>query len=103
VAGAHDVRGLRTLSLVVALLAGRGDADEAISALAGDEPHMTLEERIQTRYLLWRATGDRAHLARADDGLRHLRDHAPRELRDSMILAVRMHRDIEQATEAQGE
>jgi len=57
---------------------------------------------MEARFLLWRATDDPAHLAEAHRLLRHLRDHAPEEYRETMIENVPLHRDIMAAWEEHG-
>ena len=43
------------------------------------------------------ATGDRSHLEVAHELLVHLRDHAPPEYRETMIVKVPLYRDIQAA------
>jgi len=50
--------------------------------------------RMQARWKLWRMTGDRPHLEEAWRMLRHLRDNAPEESRQSLMERVPLHRDI---------
>ena len=55
---------------------------------------------MESRWWLWKATQDTAHLAESWRLLQHLRDNAPEEYRETVINNVPLHRDI--ATAAQG-
>jgi hypothetical protein len=52
---------------------------------------------MEAHFCLWKATGDRAHLAGAHDLLHELREHAPHQDRDSMLDRVPLHRSIREA------
>jgi hypothetical protein len=54
------------------------------------------------RLVLWRVTGDRAHLAEAKRRLDELVAHAPEDCRASMLTNVRVHREIAEAAKAEG-
>jgi tetratricopeptide (TPR) repeat protein len=76
-----------------------GDAEAAVAAFiaAGESantPH--------TRYLLWRASGDRSHLVEAKRLLDEMVEHAPAACRESMGAKVRLHREILLSAEAAG-
>jgi tetratricopeptide (TPR) repeat protein len=51
-------------------------------------------ERMEARFLLWRATRDVAHLEAAHRLLEHAVAHAPAGKRETMIAKVPLHRDI---------
>jgi len=72
-------------------------AADAVGLLAWHETRMSLVARMESHYVLWRATDDEEHIARAHDLLAELRSGAASEYRDSMIESVPLHRDIEQA------
>ncbi|MHC4469426.1 MAG: serine/threonine-protein kinase [Planctomycetota bacterium] len=82
----------------LAILPG-GDAADAASALDEHEPRLEFVARMQARFQLWKATGDRTHLEEAWRLHRHLVDHAPEEDRESMVENVPLHRDILAARE----
>ncbi|MHC4954869.1 MAG: tetratricopeptide repeat protein [Planctomycetota bacterium] len=81
------------LAYALALLAclPGGDAKAAVAAFeeAGESANTP-----QRRYVLWRATGDRAHLEAAKVLLDAQVQHAPEEYRESMLQNVRLHREI---------
>ncbi len=54
---------------------------------------------MRARFLLFKATSDRDHLAEAHRLLVFARDHAPEEYRETMIENVPLHRDIVAAWE----
>ena len=84
-----------------ATLAG-GDPTSAAKTLddLGTRPwHVA---RMESRWWLWKATNDRAHLMESWRLLRHLRDHAPEENRVTVIANVPLHRDIAAAAKAAG-
>jgi hypothetical protein len=58
--------------------------------------------QVEARFLLWKATGDRSHLEAAHELLVHRRDHAPPEHRETMIVNVPLHRDIQAAWDVGG-
>jgi len=85
----------------MALLPG-GDAAPALAVFAANESRMSYIQKMEARFLLWQATGDGIHLEAAHELLVHLRDHAPPEYRDTMIVNVLLYRDIQAAWEAGG-
>jgi tetratricopeptide (TPR) repeat protein/predicted Ser/Thr protein kinase len=71
-----------------------GDAADAEAALAEYEERVGAGDRMMARFRLWELTRERAHLEEAHRLLRFARDHAPENLRDSMVERVPLHRDI---------
>ncbi len=62
----------------------------------GDRPwHVA---RMESRWWLWKGSGDGAHLAEAKRLLDHLVAHAPEECRGPMLERVPLHRDIAAAS-----
>ena len=59
-------------------------------------------EKMEARFLLWKATQDPSHLQEAHRLLCALRDHVPAEYRDSMIEKTPLNRDIMAAFEEHG-
>jgi hypothetical protein len=49
---------------------------------------------MEAHFLLFRATGDRAHLAEAKRLLDHLVENAPEDCRETMLSNVSLHRAI---------
>lgn len=85
-----------TLALATCLRAAMkgGDPGAAAKVLEeiGDRPWLVA--RMEARWWLWKAGGDRSHLEEAWRLLVHLREHAPLEYRDPMVEKVPLHRDI---------
>jgi tetratricopeptide (TPR) repeat protein len=71
-----------------------GDVAAALAALTAHEGRCELQEVMEARSLLWRATLDPVHIAEARRLLDLLVEHAPPECRESMIANVRLHREI---------
>jgi hypothetical protein len=71
-----------------------GDTDAALAALEEHESALGMAEAMQARFLLFRATGDPAHLAAAHEKLTFLRDHVGDAYRESILENVPLHRDI---------
>ncbi len=77
--------------IATALLATLPGDDRAAAVAAALDPMTTLEgravfsEAMEARFLLWKATGDRAHLAEAKRRLDFLVEHAPIQYRESMV------------------
>ena len=57
----------------------------------------SVRSRIEGHWLLWRATKDPGHPEAARALVVHLGDHAPEDLRDSLIEKVPLHRAIMEA------
>jgi len=77
------------LALLANLPDGDAEAAEAALQEAGNTP--------QTRYHLWKATGEREHLEETKRLLDYRVEHAPEEYRESMIRNVRLNREIMEA------
>ena len=73
--------------------------DDALAALREHEPVLGRSERLETRFVLWQATGDAVHLEEARRLLQAAQDLAPEEHRESMIENVPLNRDILRAWE----
>jgi len=74
----------------------------ALAALTAHEAGASAESAMDARFLLWRATGDRAHLVEAKRRLDFMVEHAPTEDRVSMLTNVRLDREIMEAAKATG-
>jgi hypothetical protein len=70
--------------------AAEGDAATALR----HEERATHAQRMEARFLLWKATGDRAHLEEAHRLLQEAVAHAPKERREAMLRDVPLHREI---------
>jgi len=77
----------------LALLPG-GDAEDALAAFTENEERLEASDRREARYLLWRATSDRAHLEEAKRLLDELVAHADADTRESMLTNLRVNRAI---------
>jgi len=97
----EDLDASDTIVLAAALLALHPGERPACAVETFEEQESRLQHsvKMQARFLLWRATGDSTHLKEAHQLLRHLRDHAPQERRETMIANVPLHRDIMAAWE----
>jgi predicted ATPase/predicted Ser/Thr protein kinase len=79
-----------------------GDIEVALAALAAHESRVGVLEGMISRFLLWQATRDPAHLAEAKRRLDFLVEHAPPDCRESMVANVRLHREIAESARAAG-
>jgi len=84
-----------------ARLAANG-TEEVEKLLQTFETRISLRARIETRFLLWQATQDRAQLESARALLDDHVANAPEEDRARMIENVPLHREIMQAVQEQG-
>ena len=96
------VRGVATLSRCELALLPGGTAADALRAFAETESKLEAEERMSARSLLWRATGDRAHLAEAKRLLDESLAKVPAEHHATTLANVRVNREITAAVEAAG-
>ena len=71
-----------------------GDAEPALEAFAAYEERLEVDMRVRARFLLWRLTGDDAHLSAAREDLDFLQAHAPADRRDSMLAHVPLNRAV---------
>jgi len=71
-----------------------GDTADALAALAENDERLTAEERLNARWLLFRATGDRAHLEEAKRLLDESVAHVDEETRTSMLTNLRVNGEI---------
>jgi len=77
-----------------------GDAGAALAALATHEERAGVANAMLARFLVWRATGDDAHLAQAKRRLDLLVAHAKPAHRETMLANVPLHREIAEAARA---
>ena len=94
--------GLELLSAASLAALPGGDVAAALDALVTHEGRAKMRTAMESRHLLWRATGDRVHLAESKRLLDHLVAHAPPDCRESMLANVRLHREIAAAAKAAG-
>ena len=85
----------------LALLPG-DDGAEAPAVFDRHESRLGVGTKAGARYRLWRLTGDPAHLGESRSLLRHLRDHAPEEYRESMVENHPLHLAIAAEREEHG-
>jgi tetratricopeptide (TPR) repeat protein len=97
--GARTARMARIEALASCHLAllPEGDAQVALQTLEALESRLPLPVKMETRFLLWKATGDRSHLETAHRLLIQLQENAPKEDRALMIPRVSLYQDIERA------
>jgi hypothetical protein len=94
------IPGLRYVASARRALVSPAAVAEALAAASECERECEVGEAMQARFLLWRATSDRAHLVEAKRRLDHLVENAPPDSRDSMLQGVRLHREIAEAASA---
>ncbi len=70
------------------------DAQDALAAFTRNEERLEAGERLRARHLLWKATGDSAHLAEAKRLLDESVAHVDNETRGSMLANLRVNREI---------
>ncbi|MBD3348063.1 MAG: hypothetical protein GF400_02565 [Candidatus Eisenbacteria bacterium] len=93
-AGEIGVPGTETLARChLAVLPG-GDAEDAISAFTERAERLYARERLEARWLLFRATGDAAHLTEAKRLLDEATANVDEETRASMLENLRLNREI---------
>ncbi len=97
------VPGYETLARCELALLPGGDAQDALAAFTENEERLKTGERREALYLLWKATGDRAHLEEAKRLLDESVAHVDDDTRKSMLTNLRLHRDIVAAWEEHGE
>ncbi len=79
-----------------------GDPADALAALSEHDERLSAGERLGARHLLWKATGDRAHLEEAKRLLDKSLANVPEESHEAMLTNLRAHREIMTACEEQG-
>jgi hypothetical protein len=85
----------------LAVLPG-GDVERALVTLSTHESGVGRYTANLVRFLLWRATHDRVHLAEAKRSLDSLLSLAPPQDRESMRRNVRLNREILEAAADEG-
>jgi len=90
-----------TIVLAAALLAllPGAEAVVAVETFEEHEPRIRHVDRMEAHFLLFQATTDRTHLEESHRLLCYLRDHAPEEYRETMVVNVPLDRDIMEAWE----
>jgi len=71
-----------------------GDAADALAVFVENDERLAAEERREARWLLFRATGDRAHLDEAKRLLDESMTHVDDDTRESMCTNLRVNREI---------
>jgi len=101
-AKAVGLPGVETLARCQSACLPGGDAAAAAAALAANEERLGADERIEARFLVWTATGDRAHLAEAKRLLDESTSQFSDEDRASALANLRLNREIAAAAKAAG-
>ena len=97
-----EVPATETVALArLATLRG-GDVAAAEAALARNEERLDVRSLMESRLALFRATGERAHLAAAKRVFDDILAHAPEDCREPMLANVRLHREIADACREAG-
>jgi len=94
--------GVETLARCELALLPGGDAEDALRAFAASDERLSAEERREARWLLFRATGDRAHLEEAKRLLDSAVALVPEDIRRSMLENLRVNREILKAWKEHG-
>jgi tetratricopeptide (TPR) repeat protein len=79
-----------------------GDVKDAERCFSSNEERLSAGERLSARWLLWKATADRTHLAEAKRLLDEAVTNVPDDIRESMLANVRLNREIAAAAKAAG-
>jgi tetratricopeptide (TPR) repeat protein len=79
-----------------------GDVRSAETFFRAHEGRLSTEERIQSRWLLWKAIGERSHLVAAKLLLDESLAKVPAEHHAAMLANVRVNREIAAAAKAAG-
>jgi tetratricopeptide (TPR) repeat protein len=98
----RDYRSDETLALCALAALPGGDVPAATAALRTNDPLLESSARIESRFLLWKAAGDRAYLAEAKQLLDASLDLVPAESRSDVRERVRLHREILSAWRREG-
>ena len=96
------VAGIETLARCHLACLPDGDADDALAAFRDHTDRLEGAERREARWLLWKATGDPAHLAAAKRLLDEAVAHVDDDTRVLMLQNVRVNRSIATAFGEQG-
>lgn len=102
IAAASGFRGVETLARCELALLPGGDPADALAAFAEHGGRLSASERREARYLLWRATGDAAHLAEAKRLLDESVSWMSAEDRASALTNLRLNREVVEACKAEG-
>jgi tetratricopeptide (TPR) repeat protein len=94
--------GFETLSLLELSCLSGGDVRTAQESFALSEGRMGLEQRIASRWLLWKSSGERTHLAEAKRLLDDMLSPWSEEDRASALANLRLNREIAAAAKEAG-
>jgi len=93
-AQANGFSGVAVLARCELALLPDGDAQNAVAAYTEHEERLKAEQRREARLLLFRATGDRAHLEEARRLLDEALSKVPEHYHESMCQNLRVNREI---------
>jgi hypothetical protein len=93
---------VETLACCELALQPGGDLSVAIASFTANEARLDVAVRREARFLLWKATGDRMHLAEAKRLLDEAVAGVPDDVRESMLANLRGNRAIAEAAKAEG-
>ncbi len=88
------IPGVETLARCQLALLPGGDSGDALAVFTKNEERLDAEERREARYLLWRATGDRAHLEEAKRLVDESLATVPSEYDEPILTNLRINREI---------
>ncbi len=86
--------GVETLARCELACLPGGNAQDALTAFTENEERLNAEQRREARFLLFQATGDRAHVEEAKRLLDESVAHVDDETRESMLTNLRVNREI---------
>jgi tetratricopeptide (TPR) repeat protein len=101
-AAASDTASAIALAACHRALCEPDHAAAAAEAFAAEAPRLDAGDRLLAHYLLWRGTGEPAHLVEARRLLDAAAASTPEALRESMLTQVPLHRDIVRKSDAAG-
>ncbi|MHC4339339.1 MAG: serine/threonine-protein kinase [Planctomycetota bacterium] len=78
-------------------LLGDEEVSRVVEAYRENEARLGPRQKLEIGYLLWKVTGDRAHLEEAHSLVSAMRNQAPEEYRQQMLEIVPLNREVTKA------
>jgi len=97
-----DAPGVEVVAACQSAVVSGGEIDAALEAFRRNEPRLAHTQRMEARFLLFRATRDKTHLAEGRSLLETLRSHAPEQRRETVLTHVPLNRAILRTAAAEG-
>jgi len=97
-----DAPGAEVVAACQSAVLPGGDVGAALETFRRNERRLTHSQRMEARFLLYRATRDKTHLAEGRRMLELLRERAPGERRETVVTHVPLNRAILTTAAAEG-